>query len=266
MSFPLLCHSGSRYQVLLCIKPHEAVVLNSRERTPYMVYLEVMQLDCTCAAPNLSYLGGPDMEPQSLAGFPQTQDSPSSPPAAASGAAPAAAPPGPGDSGGRPASARGSTPPPRTLLAAAPSHTLLQTGAAFWPQEMVLEDARFLSYGESWAVRRERIRKQSPNGHLPGWDIKSCIVKAGDDIRQEVWMAHPASHCNIAALSLASLSQKRCTRGGGISGEKCVGEISPFRKAARFSPCESLVEQSHPSPPLQALCCLRRARREYARA
>ncbi|GER29308.1 phosphatidylinositol 4-kinase [Striga asiatica] len=39
--------------------------------------------------------------------------------------------------------------------------------------------------GELWAVKKERIRKASVYGKLPGWDLRSAIVKSGDDCRQE---------------------------------------------------------------------------------
>uniref|UniRef100_A0A0D3HJG6 1-phosphatidylinositol 4-kinase n=1 Tax=Oryza barthii TaxID=65489 RepID=A0A0D3HJG6_9ORYZ len=39
--------------------------------------------------------------------------------------------------------------------------------------------------GELWAVKRERIRRSSVHGKLPGWDLRSVIVKSGDDCRQE---------------------------------------------------------------------------------
>uniref|UniRef100_K3WC43 1-phosphatidylinositol 4-kinase n=1 Tax=Globisporangium ultimum (strain ATCC 200006 / CBS 805.95 / DAOM BR144) TaxID=431595 RepID=K3WC43_GLOUD len=42
-------------------------------------------------------------------------------------------------------------------------------------------------YGESWEERKERIRVESPYGHLPGWTLFSIIVKTNDDLRQEVF-------------------------------------------------------------------------------
>ena len=38
---------------------------------------------------------------------------------------------------------------------------------------------------ELWVTKKERIRKKSPFGHLPNWDLFSVIVKYGDDLRQE---------------------------------------------------------------------------------
>lgn len=42
-------------------------------------------------------------------------------------------------------------------------------------------------YGESWAARRARIQRESPFGHVPGWELFSVIVKTNDDLRQEVF-------------------------------------------------------------------------------
>ncbi|XWS29887.1 hypothetical protein CRYUN_Cryun24cG0069000 [Craigia yunnanensis] len=39
--------------------------------------------------------------------------------------------------------------------------------------------------GELWEVKKERIRKASVYGKLPGWGLCSVIVKSGDDCRQE---------------------------------------------------------------------------------
>ncbi|KAG8091011.1 hypothetical protein GUJ93_ZPchr0011g28559 [Zizania palustris] len=39
--------------------------------------------------------------------------------------------------------------------------------------------------GELWTAKRERIRQSSFHGKLPGWDLRSVIVKSGDDCRQE---------------------------------------------------------------------------------
>lgn len=34
-------------------------------------------------------------------------------------------------------------------------------------------------------MKKERIRKNSPYGHLPNWQLISVIVKQGADLRQE---------------------------------------------------------------------------------
>ncbi|XP_014524497.1 phosphatidylinositol 4-kinase beta 1 [Vigna radiata var. radiata] len=48
--------------------------------------------------------------------------------------------------------------------------------------------------GELWEVKKERIRKASIHGNLPGWDLRSVIVKSGDDCRQEHLAVQLISH------------------------------------------------------------------------
>lgn len=44
-----------------------------------------------------------------------------------------------------------------------------------------------MNLGEDWRAKKERIRRSSPYGHLPNWDLFSCIVKTGSDLRQEAF-------------------------------------------------------------------------------
>jgi len=48
-------------------------------------------------------------------------------------------------------------------------------------KDPVLETA----FGPNWETRKERLRQASPMGHVVGWDLISVIVKSGDDLRQE---------------------------------------------------------------------------------
>ncbi|OAY36081.1 phosphatidylinositol 4-kinase beta 1 isoform X2 [Manihot esculenta] len=48
--------------------------------------------------------------------------------------------------------------------------------------------------GELWEAKKERIRKASVYGKLPGWDLRSVIVKSGDDCRQEHLAVQLISH------------------------------------------------------------------------
>ncbi|EEB09208.2 phosphatidylinositol kinase Pik1 [Schizosaccharomyces japonicus yFS275] len=49
------------------------------------------------------------------------------------------------------------------------------------------EDPSAAMFAEDWSVKKERIRRSSPYGHLPNWDLISVIVKTGADLRQETF-------------------------------------------------------------------------------
>ncbi|XVF61004.1 hypothetical protein PTKIN_Ptkin08bG0093300 [Pterospermum kingtungense] len=48
--------------------------------------------------------------------------------------------------------------------------------------------------GELWELKKDRIRKASVHGKLPSWDLRSVIVKSGDDCRQEHLAVQLISH------------------------------------------------------------------------
>jgi len=43
-------------------------------------------------------------------------------------------------------------------------------------------------YGEPWAAKVERVRRESPFGKRPGWQLLPLISKANDDVRQEAFV------------------------------------------------------------------------------
>lgn len=45
------------------------------------------------------------------------------------------------------------------------------------------------SLQESWESKLARMRLSSPYGALSGWRLLGCIVKVGDDLRQEMLAA-----------------------------------------------------------------------------
>lgn len=49
------------------------------------------------------------------------------------------------------------------------------------------DDPSAANLGEDWEARKERIRRSSPYGHLPNWDLFSVIAKTGSDLRQEAF-------------------------------------------------------------------------------
>lgn len=52
-------------------------------------------------------------------------------------------------------------------------------------RELNKADPSAVVFSESWASKKSRIRHESPYGHLASWDLFSCIVKTGGDLRQE---------------------------------------------------------------------------------
>lgn len=48
------------------------------------------------------------------------------------------------------------------------------------------DDPSAAALKEPWVDKIERIRESSPYGHLPNWRLLSVIVKCGDDLRQEL--------------------------------------------------------------------------------
>ncbi|GFY34114.1 phosphatidylinositol 4-kinase beta [Trichonephila clavipes] len=48
------------------------------------------------------------------------------------------------------------------------------------------EDPSAAALKEPWEEKVRRIRESSPYGHLPNWNLLSAIIKCGDDLRQEL--------------------------------------------------------------------------------
>jgi len=44
-----------------------------------------------------------------------------------------------------------------------------------------------LSFGETWAAKARRLRRESPHGGRAGWGLRSLLVKTNADLRQEVF-------------------------------------------------------------------------------
>lgn len=57
------------------------------------------------------------------------------------------------------------------------------------------DDPSAATFGEAWHVKRERIRKSSPYGWMPNWDLISVIVKTGADLRQEAFACQLIQVC-----------------------------------------------------------------------
>lgn len=58
------------------------------------------------------------------------------------------------------------------------------------------DDPSAATFGEAWVAKKERIRKSSPYGWMPNWDVVSVIVKTGDDLRQEAFACQLIEVCD----------------------------------------------------------------------
>lgn len=57
------------------------------------------------------------------------------------------------------------------------------------------DDPSAATFGEEWTAKKERIRKSSPYGLCPNWDLLSVIVKTGADLRQEAFACQLIQVC-----------------------------------------------------------------------
>ncbi|KAJ8603810.1 hypothetical protein CTAYLR_000229 [Chrysophaeum taylorii] len=64
--------------------------------------------------------------------------------------------------------------------------------------EVYAKAKRKPGFGEPWVVQRERVRRASPIGDEPSWNLTSLIVKSNDDLRQEVCALQIIAACNDA--------------------------------------------------------------------
>ena len=58
------------------------------------------------------------------------------------------------------------------------------------------DDPSAATFGEAWLAKKERVRKSSPYGWMPNWDVVSVIVKTGDDLRQEAFACQLIEVCD----------------------------------------------------------------------
>lgn len=57
------------------------------------------------------------------------------------------------------------------------------------------DDPSAATFGEEWTTKKERIKKSSPYGLCPNWDLLSVIVKTGADLRQEAFACQLIQVC-----------------------------------------------------------------------
>lgn len=199
-----------RVHYVLRIPPHAAAVLNSKDKAPYLMYVEVLDVHAAPHTPLPGRLLPPAPAPISPHSPPirQTKSeenlvpdwpyfaiySPCDDPEMEGcwsqeeeetrSYVRRAAPDSLSQLSGESSSSRESV-----LVAAGEVRRRLADATAPPPANAFRHDPADPSaqaLKESWACKEARVRAASPYGHLPGWRLLGCIVKCGDDLRQEL--------------------------------------------------------------------------------
>eukprot|EP00039_Didymoeca_costata_P019725 m.338689 g.338689 ORF g.338689 m.338689 type:complete len:708 (-) comp18505_c0_seq1:90-2213(-) len=139
------------------IPPHEAAVLNSRDRVPYVIYVEVLEcsncqtspLPEKCTLKNKVKSGSHSLKMATSA----VADSYKA----------------------RQEGKVAVSDIRRRLIKVSSEGSLVD-----------LNDPSAKAFREPWTEKVGRIRLSSPYGHLPNWKVVPIIIKNGDDLRQEV--------------------------------------------------------------------------------
>lgn len=156
------------------IPPREAVILNSKDRVPYLIQVEV--LDCsdlhTSALPRKLTLDKRHMRTGSDGQIDPVQEED-----AIEAATPAVPLEAAADSAAESGVLRPGDIRRRLSIASSDPHSRFARESA---------DPSAVRAKEPWAEKVSRIRRHSPYGHLPNWRLIPVIIKSGDDLRQEL--------------------------------------------------------------------------------
>lgn len=202
--------------------PQEAALLNSRDRVPYLVYVEVLYCENSQTAPLPEKLALASKSPDDAPSTSGEDERTSRVMGGVSGGDGGASTPVRRDSDGASSRSRnpsevetdgGATP---TADAAAnpfsselrdesPTEAAADSGEALKQGYVSVSDIRrnlvrvlrapsfgdskdmsAVAFKEPWLHKVERIRRSSPYGHLPNWHLVPVIIKSGDDLRQEL--------------------------------------------------------------------------------
>ena len=137
---------GAKHYDIVRIPPNQGIVLNSKERIPYMVNIEYVERE------------SPDSP---LPARCTRKNDPTTP-------------------------LKPENDPIQTISAAAIRNNLSTQSESGCPKfSYDNSDPSASRLKEPWELTVERTKQFSPYGHLPGWNLHSCIVKCGDDLRQE---------------------------------------------------------------------------------
>jgi len=164
---PILSPSGEPYRVIR-IPYAEALCLNSRDRVPYMLNLEVVSGYIELKKNNLKDSNNTNGSTVPVSNSPKEQ---------------------PQQQGVT--SINTSIQQPTTnngdfqVTKLVENYNIVDEFVLLKKEDIKDNDALETAFGPNWEIRKERLRQASPVGNIPGWDLISVIVKSGDDLRQE---------------------------------------------------------------------------------
>ena len=146
------------------LPPPEAAILNSRDRVPYLLYVEVLVCEACQMSPVPRKMTLKTAAAAGQAGFLGSGQTAQNLPVAAAETQKAT------DAG--------------VVAVSDIRHRLSK--ASRIATLVDANDPSAKAFREPWVDKLERIRIASPYGHLPNWKVVPIIVKNGDDLRQEV--------------------------------------------------------------------------------
>uniref|UniRef100_A0A2L2Y9S4 Phosphatidylinositol 4-kinase beta n=2 Tax=Parasteatoda tepidariorum TaxID=114398 RepID=A0A2L2Y9S4_PARTP len=200
-------HAETTKHLILRIPPQASVVLNSKDKAPYLIYVEVIEVDnihCAPVPPKMINALRQTRSEENLPDYFDTQDfsgvSFSVHPAldddgdcwtqeddAISMQYASCTKPKDRDALSQMSQDSGTSGEPTFVAAGDIRRRLSENINA--PKSTFKrdpEDPSAAALKEPWEEKVRRIRESSPYGHLPNWNLLSAIIKCGDDLRQEL--------------------------------------------------------------------------------
>ncbi|CAJ0583269.1 unnamed protein product, partial [Mesorhabditis spiculigera] len=174
--------------VILRIPQNSGCVLNSKDKAPYCIYVEVLRCD------SARKVRVPAKRSDTEAEIYQKMRGPASNPSSTNQTPPNCRPPF--DDKGISCDIASDTLSQRSLdscnsdekISAREISNRLKNLAKRPKRQMrhTPEDPSAFAMSEPWEEKKERLRQSSPYGRMAGWDLLPVIVKSGDDLRQEM--------------------------------------------------------------------------------
>ncbi|XP_065198480.1 phosphatidylinositol 4-kinase beta-like [Sycon ciliatum] len=190
---PLIIHrDGERHQIAR-IPYSEVILLNSRTKAPFFLHVEVLTCEDTFLSPLVPRLLDNSAVPKPVVSTVRSVGSSSH---HAIPSAPSRQPTPTSTSGvvfSVSDSPEASTKPRSNDLAApasadvnfSPKDVYERLKESHKNRRRQYTDASVALLKEPWHEKVQRIRKSSPYGHYPNWQLLPVIIKVGDDLRQE---------------------------------------------------------------------------------